>query len=231
MSKLLALAFVFCSALTDVCAQKVEWQPTGVWPFVHRRFETATVVSGFVKPHKTMVPCNIHIGNQTLWYVQNDTLMEAMPGSVLRVEFTEGVYIPIGGNKFGKIIRDDSIGGSLARVIKVEEVDSRELKRNTLENSQVTSSMLASAGGLFSSLAARISDANAGIKAEEQPIPLNYLYYFVYKNEVFEASERNILKHIDPARKKEYKAFTRSAEVISKNESSIMKIWENFFLK
>lgn len=170
MSKLV-LSLAFSCLFMDMFAQKAEWQPTGVWPFVHRRFETATVVSGFVKPQKTVVPCNIHIGNQTLWYVQNDTLMEAMPGSILKVEFSDGTYIPIGGNKFGKIIREDSIEGTLARIIKVEEVDMKELKRNTLENSQVTSSMLSSAGGLFSSLASRISDANAGIKSEEQPIP------------------------------------------------------------
>ncbi|MCM1312191.1 MAG: hypothetical protein NC252_04730 [Roseburia sp.] len=227
----LVLIIAFCAAFLDLSAQQAEWQPTGVWPFAHRRFETATVVSGFVKMHKTTVPCNIHLGNQTLWYVQNDTLMEAVPGTILRVEFPKDVYIPVGGNKFGKIIREDSIGGTLARVIKVEEVDYRELKRNSLESSEVTSSMLASAGGLFSSLAARISDANAGLKAEEQPIPIAVTYYFVYKNEVFEASEKNILKYIDPARKREYRAFTRSAEIISRNESSIMKVWENFFLK
>ncbi len=213
-------------------AQEAEWQPTGVWPFINRKFQTATVVSGFVKLHKTVVPCNIHIGNQTLWYVQNDTLMEAVPGSILRVEFPDGVYIPVSGNKFGKVIREDSIGGTLGRIIRVKEVDHAELRRNNTANSQVTSSMLTSSGGgLFSSLAARIADANAGVNSEEQPLPVFDTFYFVYKNEIFEASEQNILKRIDPSRKKEYRAFTRSAEVISRNESSIMKIWECFFLK
>ena len=39
-----------------------EWVPTGVWPFINRRFQVAEVVTGFVTKKKTQVPCNIHIG-------------------------------------------------------------------------------------------------------------------------------------------------------------------------
>jgi hypothetical protein len=59
---------MLATAATSLLAQENIWQPTGVWPFVNQRFMTATVLAGFVKPSKTVVPANIHIGNQTLWY-------------------------------------------------------------------------------------------------------------------------------------------------------------------
>ena len=62
-----------------------EWVPTGVWPFINRRFQVAEVVTGFVTKKKTMVPFNIHIGKQTLWFAQRDTLMEANAGSIFAI--------------------------------------------------------------------------------------------------------------------------------------------------
>ena len=228
--KVIAL-FMMLVATTMMFAQNPDWRPTGVWPFINQRFNVATVVTGFVKLKKTVVPCNIHIGNQTLWYAQNDTLMEAIPGSILRVEFLDSsVYIPVNNRLFGKIVREDSLANGIGRVIKVVEVDQEELNRNAMDVLNTTASLLNSQFAGFSSLGAQIADVTGGESLEEKPIPLAVSFYFVYNGELFEASEKNILKHIDPKRKSEYRWYTRNAEVISSSEKSMLKVWQDFFL-
>lgn len=218
-----------------IFAQTADWEPTGVWPFVNKQFKVATVYTGMFKKSKTQVPCNIHVGNQTLWYSQNDTLLEAIPGSVLRVEFPNGdVYIPVGSEQmFGRIVREDSIDGRIARVICVRLVDRHTLDQrgvDALNNTQNILQTGAEVAGLGSFMAS-VADANAGIKEEERPLPMKNEFYYQLKGEIFPATTKNILARIDPKRQKEYKVFTRSAEIISTNESSMVKVWKEFFLK
>ena len=85
-------------------------------------------------------------------------------------------------------------------------------------------------GGASVSMA-DIASADAGVVLEEQPLPLTDEYYFQVRGEVFHATPKQILSHIDPQRKQEYRNFTRSAEIISSNESSMLKVWQEFFLK
>lgn len=232
MKRLLLSMLMLATAATSLFAQENIWQPTGVWPFVNQRFMTATVLAGFVKPSKTVVPANIHIGNQTLWYSQNDTTMEATRGSILRVEFSNGdVYVPVGLQYMGKVVKEDTIDGKLGRVIKVVLPDQKRID-DTAQNliNQTTMLQGASMGGL-TSLIAGMADANGGIKQEEQPIPLEKVFYFLYNNEIFEATNKNILKRLPKHRRNEYRNFTRSAEIISTNESSMVKVWDEFFLK
>lgn len=229
--RLILLVLMLFSCVNQLSAQREpNWEPTGEWPFVHRRFLPANVYTGFFSLKKTVVPCNIHLGNQTLWYVQNDTLMEANPGSVVRVEFSDStVYVPVTTSLMGKVVREDTLNGKLARVIQVVEVDQGEVDRRGRAATEMTSGML-QGGGILSSLAARIADANAGEREEEQPIPLKNSFYFLYNNELFEVTDKNILKRIDQSRRREYRNFTRSAEIISENLASILKIWDTFFV-
>ena len=207
-----------------------DWQPTGEWPFANQRFLPATVYTGFFSLKKTVVPCNIHLGKQALWYVQNDTLMEANPGTVVRVEFKDSaVYVPVTTNLMGKVVREDTLKGKPARVIHVVEVDQHEVDRRWRSAMEMTSGML-QGGGVLSSLAAGVADANAGVREEEQPVPLKHSFYFLYDGELFEATDKNILKRVDQSRRREYRIFNRSAEILSENESSILKIWETFFV-
>lgn len=201
-----------------------EWIPTGVWPFLNRRFESAEVVTGFITPKKTIVPCNIHIGKQTLMYVQNDTLMEADAGNVSRVTFKNGdVYIPIGHNVFGKIVHEDSVG----KVVRVRLVDKKEFDKNAKDTRHLGSFNL---GGDFGELNIDfISTYDA--KPEEKPLPILDTYFFIHKLKIFEVTDKNVLENINPTRRKEYRVFTRSAEILSHNQSSVMKIWEQFFVK
>ncbi|MCH5176278.1 MAG: hypothetical protein J1F40_10370 [Prevotellaceae bacterium] len=203
------------------------WEPIGNWPFINRQFRTATVYTGIFNRSKTVVPCNIHVGKQALWYSQNDTLMEAIPGSVLRVEFPNGdTYIPVGREQmFGRIVREDSINGKVARVICVRTLNQGELDQRYVDYLNKTQNILQG-----SSLGA-IADSEGGKILEEEPLPLTNVFYFQVNGEIFQATQKNILAHIPQQRRKEYRVYTRSAEVISTNESSMLKVWENFFLK
>lgn len=229
MKKIITLLVFSFSFLVSYSQNNKDWEPTGVWPFLNQQFRTATVYTGIFKRSKTVVPCNIHVGNQTLWYSQNDTLMEAIPGTVVRVEFPNGdTYMPVGSEqRFGRIVREDSIDGRIARVICVRTVNQKELDQKYFDHLNKTTNILQGATFNLSDIAS----ADAGIIMEEQPLPLTDEYYFQVRGEIFPATTKQILNRIDPKRKQEYRNFTRSAEIISTNESSMQKVWQEFFLK
>lgn len=207
-----------------------DWEPIGVWPFLNKQFRAATVYTGLIQRSKTIVPCNIHVGKQTLWYSQNDTLMEADPGTIIRVEFPNGdTYMPVGREQmFGRIVREDSIDGKIARVIHVRTLNQEALDQQYLDYLNKTQNMLQ---GVGASAFAALADSEGGVIMEEEPLPLQNFYYFQVRGEIFPATTKNILSHINPKRKKEYHVFTRSEEIISTNESSMLKVWREFFLK
>lgn len=234
-NKQLLIALLLSLTAMPMLAQSAGWEPTGVWPFINKEFKVATIYTGLFTKSKTQAPSNIHLGNQTLWYSQNDTLMEALTGSVLCVEFPNGdKYMPVGSNNyFGRVVSEDTINGRIARVFCVRLVDQHKLDQNGVDVMNNTQNILqagASVAGLGSFMSA-VADANAGVKEEELPLPLKNEFYFQMNGEIFPATYKNIIAHINPARKKEYKIFTRSAEIISTNESSMMKVWKEFFLK
>ena len=231
MTKLfLSVLLTLLSALPLSAQDGAEWVPTGVWPFINQHFRTATVYTGVFKRTKTVVPCNIHVGNQTLWYSQNDTLMEAIPGNVIRVEFPNGdTYIPVGSEQmFGRIVREDTIRGSVARIILVQQLNRKALDQRYLDHVNKTQNALQ---GAFSAFLSHLADTEAGDIIEQEPLPMVNVFYFQVKGEIFPATTKNILARINPKRKQEYRNFTRSAEIISTNESSMQKIWQEFFLK
>ena len=210
-----------------IAMAEADWVPTGVWPFLNRKFRQGTVVTGFVREVKNEVFCNIHIGKHTVWYFKGETLMEALPGTVKRVEVSGNVYVPMPDEKFGRIVRQDTIDGKMARVICVQTVDEAEMKRRGEDVSHLGSFTLS---GDFGSIGLDLINSYDA-HPEEKPLPIKNTFYFVYNGDVFECTTKNILAHINPARKNEYRAFTRSAEIISSQESSIQKIWKEFFLK
>lgn len=218
----LLLLLLCCSS--QLAAQEPEWVPTGVWPFLNRRFMTAEVVTGFIYKKKTQVPCNIHVGTQALWYVQDDTMMVADAGLVSRVSFPNGdVYVPISSSCFAKVIIDDSVG----KVVRVRTVDEEKFSERGRDASNMASFSLS---GTFGNLDLDlISQYDA--HPEEQPLPVLDTFYFIYNLEIFECTDKEILKRIDQTRRREYKAFTRSAEIMMHHESSVRKIWQEFFEK
>ena len=119
--------------------------------------------------------------------------------------------------------------GKVGRVLHVRLVDQNAVDQravdlmNKSQNFQQTSLDLGAWG-------AQLSDINATINEEELPIPLINVFYFQYKGEIFEAKEKQILYRINPTRKREYKNYTRKAEIISTNKSSMLKVWKDFFV-
>jgi hypothetical protein len=155
-------------------------------------------------------------------YVLNDTLMEADPGNVNYVEFINGDKYVANGNTFAKIVKEDSIG----RVLMVRLVDYERFKGAANDASHMGSFTL---GGDFGEISLDLIGAYVG-NPDELPLPVLDTYFFVFKGEIFEVTDKNILARINQSRRKEYRAFTRSAEIISRNESSVLKIWNNFFV-
>lgn len=228
MRKLITLLAMLI-VLPVLAQDNQDWEPIGVWPFINKQFRTATVYTGVFTHSKTVVPCNIHVGKQTLWYSQNDTLMEAIPGSIIRVEFPNGdTYMPVGSEQqFGLIVREDSIDGKIARLIEVRTLNQKALDQKYVDYLNKTQNLLQ--GGSFAMSA--LADSEGGKIMEEEPLPMQTNYYIQLRGEIFPATTKNILSHIDPKRKQEYRVFTRSAEIISSNRSSMLKVWTEFFLK
>ena len=226
--KKLAILLAMLLSLPAMAQENSDWEPIGVWPFINKQFRTATVYTGVFTHSKTVVPCNIHVGKQTLWYSQNDTLMEAIPGSIIRVEFPNGdTYMPVGSeHQFGLIVREDSIDGKVARLIEVKTLNQQALDQKYVDYLNKTQNVLQG-----STMLSALADSEGGKIMEEEPLPLQTSYYFQVRGEIFPATMKNILSHIDPKRKKEYRVFTRSEEIISSNRSSMLKVWTEYFLK
>lgn len=200
-------------------SSQTEWNPTCEFPLLFPRMEKATIHYGLIKDYTKLIPCNIHIGTaqkyQELIYLNdNGLLMEIDPSSLNYVEFPDGKYMPIEQKYFGKIIREDSIG----KIVMVRDLDRDkllEIQRTTLSiSSKIDISIL---GG-------KISQEELSI------VPMYTKFFFVFNKEIFEVTDKNILAHINQSRRKEYRAYTRAAELISTNESSVVKLWEDFFV-
>lgn len=221
------VAITFLGVLSTIAQDNKDWTPIGVWPFINKQFRPATVYTGVFHQTATVVPCNIHVGKQALWYNQNDTLMEALPGTVIRVEFKNGdTYMPVGREQqFGRIIKEDFIDGKIARIIHVKALNQQALDQKYVDYLNKTQNLLQ--GTSWSSIA----DTEGGRVLEEEPLPMIDIFFFQVRGEIFQATPKNILARINPERKKEYRNFTRSAEIISTNESSMLKVWNEFFLK
>lgn len=219
-----AISMLCTSMQTQAQDQKQEdvWKPTGEWPFVNKRFMPATVYTGLLNIKKTVVPCNIHVGTQRLWYVQNDTLMEAYPGTILRIEFDGATFVPINNGMFGKIIHEDENG----KVIHVLTLDENMLERNSSDARNMSNFTL-EGNGIFNSISIdMIGSYNPN--SEEDPVPTKDIYYFIKGKSLFEVTENNILNHLDKEKRRQYLSFTRSAEILLRNRSSVMKVWNKF---
>lgn len=207
-----------------------DWEPIGVWPFVYRNFRIAKVQIGIFSKKENSLPCNIHVGKNALWFSQdNETLMEAVPGNIVRVTFDNGdVYMPTGiGDTFGKVIYEGELQGKIARVFLVQKVKQDLVDQAYLDHINKTQNLLQ---GGSSPYFASVADVAELTEPEKRPVPLENVFYYYFNGDVFEATTKNILAHIRPERKKEYRGYTRSAEVLSFSEKSMMGVWNDFFV-
>ena len=222
-------AIILLMAVIITASAQSDWQPKREWPFLYKNFRRATVVTGIFKQTETVSPCNIHVGKGMLWFSKdNQTLMEAIPDNIRKVVFDNGdVYMPV-NDRFGKVLYDGELQGKPARVLLIQKVDQTGIDQQNLDYINKTQNVLQGAGGTYFS---HLADANSGEKPEDMDVPLTKEFYFYFKGDLFLATTKNILDHIDPSRKKEYKTYTRSAEVLSTSEKSMLQVWNDFFVK
>lgn len=196
-----------------------EWVPTEEFPLLFRRMETATIHYGLFQDHEKVAPCNISVGDdkktQTLVYINDSTtLMETDPANVNFVDFPDGRYVPVEQNYFGKIIIEDSVG----KVIMVRDLDRYKL-------TEATRSTLSQSSRI------NMEYMRWYVPSEsDSQLPMLTKFYFVYRGNTFEVTDKNILANINQKRRKEYLAYTRAAELISTSERSIRQLWADFFV-
>lgn len=209
---------------------QTRWEPTGVWPFAHKQFRIANVYFGTFKETKTVVPANIHIGKHSLWFSKNDTLLEAVPNNLRRIEFDNGeTYFPLGEkNELALVLRQDTVNGRIARLYQIWEPDMNSINQKARDQLSTTSLLQGCVElGILNNVASAVAD-NLDGTPEERPLPMTNRFYFQVNGEIFEGTEKNILKYLGKERKYEYLNFTRSAEIISTNVNSMLKVWDTF---
>ena len=213
----ISVLFYVLSSCAAVTAQ--EWIPVEEFPLLFPRMEKATIHFGQNTDKSILLPCNIHISTakkgQLLYYINaNGMVMETKPGNINKVIFPDGEYVPVNNKYFGKVVHQDSCG----QVIRVWDTDLEALLKD--KNSTLGTSTKANLEMM------RWFVPNAS----DVQIPMKVTYYFVFRNKLFEITEKNILKAINPNRRHEYRVFTRSEQILSTSFKSVMKIWNNFFV-
>lgn len=208
-----------------------DWEPIGVWPFAYKNFRVAKVETGIFNKKETSLPCNLHVGKNALWFSKDgETLMEAVPENIRKVTFENGdVYMPVGSTStLGKMIYEGELEGGIARVFMVKRVDQRAVDQAYIDYLNKTQNILQGGSSTYMSA---LADAGVNDEPSKKPVPLITTFYYYFKGDLFEATTKNILNHIRPERKKEYRAYTRKAEVLSYSEKSMMGVWNDFFVK
>jgi len=67
--------------------------------------------------------------------------------------------------------------------------------------------------------------------SEQEPLPIKNVFFIQIGDETFEATESNILQHLDKEERKVYKAYTRKAEIITSDMNSMLDVFTTFFLR
>lgn len=205
------------------------WTPTPAWPFVLAEFQESVIHTASGKTVKAKA--NIHVGSLCLWYISNGKNLEAKKGIVDKVVFADGTkYIEAYG-KLCKVIREDSINGKIHRLLcstEVEQSQYEEMVRN--QRAAERSSMLDIAG--LNNMNLDMSVRGSASNADQEPLPIENRFYIQLGNDTFEAVESKILKHLkDNEERKAYRAYTRKAEIITGNLSSMLDVYTTFFTK
>lgn len=208
---------------------KEEWEPIAVWPFMYKDFSNAviTTVTKVVVKSKA----NIHVGNHYLWYINSaQQKVIAKEGTIAEVRFSNGdSYLPI-GNKLCRVIRTDTINGKVCHVLRSDEVDKERFNELTNIN-RMTMMSFGSGNATLENMYTGVAEHEGAKDIDKQPLPMNTYFYMQYNGDTFQVTESNVLKHLDKIERAAYRAYTRRAEILYANESSILNIWDTFFKK
>ncbi len=209
-----------------------DYYPVAIWPFEYEDFSDARI---FVGQNNKVVraKANIHLKSATLWFISgkdNKTKLEAQPGTINKVIFSNGDTYYNVENKMCKVISEDTINGNIARLYKATVVDMDDFnKKYRMANMATVDASVLGVG--FSDYATAAANNNA-MREDMEPLLTVNSFYILKNGETFEARESEILKHLDnKEERKAYRGFTRSAEVMYKSEQSIRNVYEVFILK
>ena len=215
------------------CQAQDKYYPVAVWPFIYENFTDARIFVG--QDNKVVrAKANIHLRHTTLWFISAKdfkTKLEAQPGTVNKIIFSNGdTYYNI-DNKMCKVVREDTINGDIMRLYKCSQVDMDDFnkKYQMTHMGTVESSVL---GAGFADFTASVANNNALTREDMEPLQLLYTFYIMKNGKTFEARESEILSHLDDKEeRKVYRAYTRSAEILYGSEKSMLNVYKTFFLK
>lgn len=209
------------------------YYPVAVWPFIYENFTDARI---FVGQNNKVVraKANIHLRKTSLWFISGKdfkTKLEAQPGTINKIIFSNGdIYYNI-ENKMCKVVREDTINGDIMRLYKCTYIDMDDFnkKYQMTHMGTVESSVL---GAGFADFTASVANNNALTREDMEPLQLKHTFYILKNGETFEARESEILSHLkDKEERKVYRGYTRSAEILYGSEKSMLNVYKTFFLK
>lgn len=203
------------------------WEPVPVWPFAYQDFTDANI---YVGEKKVKAKANIHLKNSNLWFISskdNKTKLEA--SSVSKVEFKNGdIYYDINGH-LAKVVREDTINGDVRRLFQKRIIDMEQFNDLSRQYNQQGGSNF---GVVLDTFTSAVADNNGQTSLDQHPLPLQDLFFMEMNGEKFQMTESNILRHLSNKNEKNaYRAYTRKAEILSGNLSSMMNVYTTFFLK
>lgn len=205
-----------------------KWQPVPSWPFIYSDFQSAVIKT--VKGTTVNAKANIHIGHHYLWYESKGKNLEAKKGTVKEVIFPNGKHHIAVGDKICLVIKEDTIKGKLHRLLYSEEVDMPRYNDIVRNNKAAESSSTIDFMGL-NDLNLDVAVRESSNISEQEPLPIKNVFFIQIGDETFEATESNILQHLDKEERKVYKAYTRKAEIITSDMNSMLDVFTTFFLR
>ena len=228
MKKILTILFLSTICLASIAEDK--WHPIPSWPFVYSDFLPAVIHTHDGKA--LQVQANIHIGRHKLWYKSSkQENLEAKAGLIRDIRFSNNErYIEV-NKKICLIVREDTIKNKVHRLLQSTEVDMPRYNEAVRDMKMAESSSSFDIAGL-NDLNLDMSVRESSEIAEQQPLPLQEVYYIQIDNNTFEATESNILKNLSGKEERNaYRAYTRKAEVLTGNVNSMLDVYTTFFLK
>ena len=205
-----------------------KWQPVPSWPFIYSDFQSAVIKT--VKGTTVNAKANIHIGHHYLWYESKGKNLEAKKGTVKEVIFPNGKHYIAVRDKICLVIKEDTIKGKLHRLLYSEEVDMPRYNDIVRNNKAAESSSTIDFIGL-NDLNLDVAVRESSYISEQEPLPIKNVFFIQIGDETFEATESNILQHLDKEERKVYKAYTRKAEIITSDMNSMLDVFTTFFLR
>lgn len=205
-----------------------KWQPVPSWPFIYSDFQSAVIKTA--KGTTVNAKANIHIGHHYLWYESKGKNLEAKKGTVKEVIFPNGKHHIAVGDKICLVIKEDTIKGKLHRLLYSEEVDMPRYNDIVRNNKAAESSSTIDFIGL-NNLNLDVAVRESSNISEQEPLPIKNVFFIQIGDETFEATESNILQHLDKEERKVYKAYTRKAEIITSDINSMLDVFTTFFLR